>query len=185
MDKKVEICSNALLLLGHNPISSFEEPGAGALLAKNLYESTYRDFLSSTNWNFAKKYANLNRLAGTPEHPEYQYMFQLPTDYLRLDSTIPAVDYEIIGDKIYTNQPEIHVEYVYRSKEEFLPPYAIKALQLLMASTLAVPLTVDVAKAEYYNQQFEIQKIRAMSIDSQNDPADGWSEMPVLDVRFG
>lgn len=185
MEKKVEICSNALLFLGHNPISSFNEPGAGALLSKSLYESTYRDFLSSSNWNFAKKYSNLNRLTGTPDHPEYQYIFQLPVDYLRLDSTIPAIDYEIMEDKIYTNQPEVHVEYVYRVKEEYLPPYAIKALQFLMASTLAVPLTVDVAKAEYYNHQYEIQKVRAMSIDSQNDPSDGWTETPILDVRFG
>ena len=185
MEKKVEICSNALLLLGHTPISSFDEPGSGALLAKNLYESTYRDFLSSTNWNFSKKYGDLNRLTTSPEHPMYKYQFQIPVDFLRLDSSLPATAYEIIGDKIYTNQPEMHIEYVFRCKEEFLPPYAVKCMQLLMASTLSIPLTADTAKAQYYNQQYEIQKIRSMSIDSQNAPGDGWAELPVFDVRFG
>lgn len=185
MEKKIEICSVALQLLGHSPISSFEEPGAGALLSKNLYESTYRDFLSSTDWNFSKKYMHLNRISGETNHPNFKYMFQLPVDFLRLSKTVPVADYSIMEDKILTNEPDIFIEYSYRVKEEYLPAYAIKAMHYLMAATLSVPLTVDVKKAEYYTQQYQMQKITAMSIDAQNDPSEGWASTPILDVRFG
>lgn len=185
MQKKIEICSNALLFLGHNPISSFDEPGAGPLLCKNLYESTYKDFLSSTNWNFAKRFTKLNRLAERPEHPEYQYTYQLPNDFLRLDSTIPVQHFEIMEDKVYANSPTLEIEYAYMVREELLPAYAIKAMEILMASTLAVPLTRDSQMSQMYFNLYQRYLLKAGAIDSQNDPSTGFHSTPVLDVRFG
>ena len=44
---KVQLASNALILLGDEPISSFTEAGAGAQTASNLYETAYLSILSS------------------------------------------------------------------------------------------------------------------------------------------
>jgi len=37
MASDIDIASNALVLIGDNPINSFTEPGAGATAAANLY----------------------------------------------------------------------------------------------------------------------------------------------------
>lgn len=184
MTKKVEICSTALMLLGHKPISSLEEPGSGALLAKNLYDTTYLSFLSANNWNFAQKYIGLNRLAEEPLHPNYKYQFQLPQDYVRINTVRPISDYKIFEDKVYSNGQDLGLDYYYSVQEEMIPPYAVRCMEYLMASVLAIPLTVDNAKAELYTNLFQRQLIASMSIDAQGAPVDGWADTPIADVRF-
>ena len=75
----IQISSNALILLGHPPISSFEEPGAGAQGASNLYEQSYLNMLTVHRWRFATKKAQLSRLTEAPMNG-YSYQFQLPSD---------------------------------------------------------------------------------------------------------
>ena len=186
MEKKIEICSNALLLLGHRPISSFDEPGSGPLLSKNLWESTYRNFLSINTWSFSKKYSQLNRL---PEYenyptPNWKYQFQIPSDFIRIHTTVPNCNYEIFEDKIFSNNTDLGLEYFYMVREELLPPYAIRALEYNMASVLAIPLTVDSAKAELYASLFVQQLQVAMSTDAQSQPAKSFIDLPTVDVRY-
>jgi len=47
MTTKIEIASNALILLGDKPISSFSEQGAGPQAAANLYEPIYLNMATS------------------------------------------------------------------------------------------------------------------------------------------
>ena len=185
MTTKLQICSNALILLGHSPISSLDEPGAGALLAKNLYDSTYAAFLSSNNWSFNKKYLNLNRLSEEPAHPDFKYQFQLPSDYVRVSTTIPISDYEIFEERIYSNSLDLGIKYFYTVREEYLPSYAVRCMEYYMASILAVPLTVDAKKMEIYITLYKQQLMQAMSIDSQGAPQDGFASTPIADVRNG
>jgi len=184
MEKKIEICSNALLLLGHKPISSFDEPGAGALLAKQLWGSTYRNFLSINPWSFAKKYIILNRLVDKPSNPNWQYQFQLPYDLIRVNTTVPATDYDIFEDKLYSNNTELGLDYFYEIKEELLPPPAIKALEYNMAAVLATPLTLDATKLELYHKLYLQQLQTAMSTDAQGRPLPGFTSTPITDTRY-
>ncbi len=46
MASSIDIASNALILIGDSPISSFEDPGAGAQAASNLYLETKKRFNS-------------------------------------------------------------------------------------------------------------------------------------------
>ena len=186
MQKKIEICSNALLFLGHRPISSFEEPGSGALLAKNLWEPTYRNFLSINPWSFAKKYSGLNRLPESENYPtpNWKYQFQLPSDYIRVHTTVPVSNYELFEDKLYSNNADLGIEYFYMVREELLPPYAIRALEYNMASVLAIPLTVDAGKAELYAQLYDKQLQIAMSTDAQSQPAKSFVDLPTVNTRY-
>ena len=184
MTQQIKICSNALLLLGHNSISSFSQPGAGAKLSEALYPTTYADFLTVTSWNFNRKFANLNRLAEESDIPQYQYKYKLPHDYIRISTTIPMNDYMIVQDELHSNFPELQIEYFYLVDEAYLPPYAIKAMEFLMAAALAVPLTADTQKAQLYMSMATAQIQSAMQIDSQSAPQKGFMSTPVLDVRF-
>ena len=66
MATAVSICSNALLMLGDNPINSFDEsatPGGldRARIADNLWPSTRNSILRSHPWNCAIKRATALR----------------------------------------------------------------------------------------------------------------------------
>jgi len=78
----VSICSNALLMLGDTPISSFDGSTKVASLADALYDSTRDSILRVHPWNCAVKRVTLNPDAEAPAF-DFARQFTLPGDFLR------------------------------------------------------------------------------------------------------
>lgn len=178
----IEICSRALILLGHNPISSFDEAGAGATVANAMYESSLNSLLQSHRWNFTKKKASLNRLVAAPLN-EYSYQYQLPTDYLNIIKVSDNSDYEIYQDKIYSDQTSLDIDYVFRPDETQFPPLFTETLEFYLASKFAIPVTDSKTNAEvylgFYNQQIK----KAKAVDAQSVPAYQLNNTEYLAIR--
>jgi hypothetical protein len=170
MASKVEIASNAFLLLGGNTISSFTE-GTEGKIATALYEETYRDLLSNYRWRFATKKMRLSRLTEAPEN-EFDYQFQLPTDMLTLIKPLDRIDYEIYGDKLYANVTDVSIDFVYRVDEAMLPSYFTKTLEFFLASQFAIPLTDNTSRAEFYFNAYTAQLRVARNTDANQRPGD-------------
>lgn len=167
----IQMASNALVLLGHPPISSFNEPGAGARASSNLYESTYRDVLSGTRWRFATKKANLSRFSSAPLN-EYKYQYQLPSDFLYVIRVIDNSDYEIYQDRLYSDIPALSIDYIYRVDESYLPPYFAVLMEYQLAAKLAIPVTANSTRAALYDDMATRQLKKARYLDSSQRPAD-------------
>lgn len=178
----VGIASNALILLGHQPIASFTEPTAGAEVASNLFETTYQSLLVTHRWRFASKKATLSRLSAAPIN-EWNYQFQLPIDLLYLITVDGASDYEIYEDKLYCNSQTVIIDYTYNVAPDKLPAYYIKALEYHLASQFAIPVTGDIDKADLYHKMFFKQLKMAKYADSTQRPQDTFMDSPYTDVR--
>ena len=178
----VSLASNALVLLGHQSIASFTEETAGAQVAENLYEHSYKFLLSSHRWRFATTQKQLARLTASPE-AVYKYQFQLPTDIVYLIRPISIANYEIYNDKLYCNQETATIEYVYNIPEDFIPSYFAKAVEFYLAQQFAIPITGDIDKASYYGQQFNAQMLKAKGLDSSQRPSSGFTYNPYTDIR--
>jgi len=50
---KIDICAQALIMIGAQPITSFEDGTTEAIACANLYENTVRDQLSRYRWRFS------------------------------------------------------------------------------------------------------------------------------------
>lgn len=179
----IQISSNALILLGHPPISGFDEPGAGAQAASNLYEQSYLNMLTIHRWRFATKKVQLARLTATPLN-DFTYQFQLPSDLLYLIRKDVGFRYEIYEDKLYSNNLTEEIDYIYRVNEDALPPYFIKAFEFFMAAQLAIPVVGNSTRADYYSGLYEMQLKRAKYADSTQRPGDTFLQNPYVDVRF-
>lgn len=179
---KIQLSSNALILLGDQPISSFDDTGAGARSASNLYESAYLSILSSHRWNFATKKTTLSRLTAKPLN-EYLYQFQLPTDMVRLTSTYPVSNYKILEDKLYSDSQAVSIDYIYKVSEDKLPSYFIKAFEYYLAVQLAIPVTEDFNKMELMQRMYERESRNARYSDSQSAPAVPIQDDPYIRVR--
>jgi len=179
--------SNALLLIGDNPISSFDDPGAGAQAAANLYPQIKQRFLSYTPWSFALKQQRLNLLSEKPDSlTNWDSIYQLPTDLIRLWAIAPCADYSIIGDKLYTNSnTAILATYIYDVDDTALPVHAVKALEYMLASEFAISVTEDENKAQLYEQKGRDMMAQASTIDSQGRPQQAIIDSPFIDARFG
>lgn len=179
----VELASNALLLLGHDPISSFTESTAGAQVASNLFEHSYKAILTQHRWRFATKQAVLARLSTSPTSV-FTYQFQMPPDLLYLIRPVSVREYEVYEDKIYSNSTTMTIEYIYDIASDRLPSYYAKMLEFFLASQFAIPITGDIDKASFYGQQYEKALIRAKFADSSQRPNDAFIDNPYVDARY-
>jgi hypothetical protein len=118
-DTGVSICSDALILLGAKPISSFNDGTDEANSCDRLYPDVRDMMLMMYPWSFAYKKVQLAKLITTP-NSEWTYEYQLPGDRLGNPRAVfrtnqinerPTKSWEIIGDKLMTNEEEIFVDY--------------------------------------------------------------------------
>lgn len=186
MASDIDMASNALLLLGDSPISSFTEPGAGAQAAANLYQGTKERFLSYHPWSFALKEQVLSRLTQGPDiRTGYKYAYQLPTDMIRLWSVVEWDNYDLVGDKLYSNRTELLARYIYDVPESLIPAHAEKALTYLLAAEFAISVTEDEGKSQIYTQKANQMMAQASTIDSQGRPQIGIISSPFVEARRG
>ena len=165
----ISICSNALVLLGHSSISSFDEEGTGAEVANNFYESVYKAKLAEYPWNFATKQIVLSRLTKVPLN-RWKYMYQLPTDHIRILTTYPHSNYEILEDKIYSDNDCLELDYIYRVDESFLTPLFRESLELYLAAKWAIPVTENATNAGIYLDMHLKTLKKAKAVDSLEKP---------------
>lgn len=180
MAQKIEIISNAMILIGANPISDLSE-GTEGLVASSLYENTYRGLLASHSWRFCTKKAQLAKLSSAPLN-EFKYQYQLPSDIITVVKVQDNTDYEIYGDKLYSDQEEVYIDYRYRVTETLLPDYYTLTLQFLLAAQFAIPITDNSQRAQTYQQLYEDQLRRSKNIDSSSRPQDPIADDPLTGI---
>ena len=184
MPTNIDIASNALLLIGDNPISSFDDPGAGAEVAANIYPQTYQAVLSEHPWTFSMKEQQLSKLSQGPDAlTNYKNAFIVPTDLIRLWAIFPISQYLIVGQSLYSNSEELLARYVFKQEETLLPPHFVKALEYRLASEFAVSVTESVSMSESFGKKYTLALARAKNIDSQGQPQVPIIDSPFTDVR--
>ena len=182
LTSKIQLISNALVLLGGTPIASLTDGTTGATLGANLFENTYIALLQNHRWRFAVKTQQLSRLTATP-NTDYQYAFAMPNDFKYAVKGSSNM-YEVYDSEIHCNDREFKLEYVRRVDEDALPAYFSKALEYELASIFAIPLTGDINKADYYKREFTDAIRKAKFADSTQYPEVAVEHSPYTDVRY-
>ncbi len=185
MPSDIDIASNALLLIGDEPISSFSDEGAGATVAANIYETTYQHVLSQHPWSFALKEQLLNQLSEQPNTlTGFKFAYQLPPDLIRIWAIMPFSNYTLVGSLLYSNENELLARYVFQPEETALPAQFVKSLEYKLASEFAISVTEDNAMAELYEKKYLLAVAQARSVDSQGRPQVPIIDSPFVDVRL-
>lgn len=157
-DSALSICSDSLLMLGANPITSFNEGTDSANICDRLYADIRDQALTIYPWSFSFKKVKLSRLITTPT-TEYKYEYQLPGDRIAPPRRVfassspgsPTVNtYRIQQDKLLTDLEEVWIDYQYSVGEFEMPVYFVQLLKYLMAWHLALPITDQADKAQYW-----------------------------------
>ena len=157
-DSALSICSDALLLLGAAPISSFNEGTDEANVCDRLYSDIKNTTLQVYPWSFSFKKVALARTTATPVN-EWTYEYQLPSDRLGPPRAVfnssqagarPITSWEIYGDKILTDQTIVVIDYQTTIPESSMPTWFVQLLKYQMAWHLAEPITDQVSKTDYW-----------------------------------
>lgn len=200
-DTSLSICSDALLMLGANPISSFTEGTDEANICNSLYPDIKNKTLATYPWSFSFKKVQLSRLITTPT-TEYKYQYALPSDMIGTPRAIftsnqagayPQRNYRLMGGKLLTDYEEVYVDYQYAVEEYEMPHYFVQNMKYQLTWHLAMPITDQVEKTDYWrtvaqgtpgeNGRGGYMR-QAMNIDGQGQPTNAFQDFSLIDVRY-
>ncbi len=168
----LDIANRALILVGANTISSFDEDSEEGRVSNSMYEDMIRTLLISSRWRFATKQATLNLLSDTPQG-RYTRKYQLPSDYLMLHAITVndlVIEYNVYEDEVYADTSEADVliaDYTFRTAEANFPSYFIMLAEYRLATILATALARDEQMASLFDVQTARLAQQAKTLDSQ------------------
>lgn len=158
-DTDISICNGALGRLGVSSIADFTSSDK-ALICGALYPKFATTLLSIYPWRFALKKSGALTQTTTPDNA-YSYAYLVPSDFLTLKnaynnsdaSAIPLSNgYEIFGADILTDETALYIDYVYNIDEDNWPDWYQNFVMTALASVLAVPITEDEKKEDFYRK---------------------------------
>lgn len=171
-NSSIDIASRALVLIGSEPITSFDTASTEALVASNMYEDTVRATLSSARWRFATEQAVLNQLTDVPTG-RFDIAHQLPSDLLVLHGVTTndrLIEYTVYGDKVFsdsTTQDTLIADYTYRATEDTWPSYFSLAVEYALASIFATSIARDDGLMQVMEAKGSQLMAKARNLDSQ------------------
>jgi len=188
MTTKLAVINLSLVYLGNPVVASLNiaDPVINAMSL--IYDNEKANLLSWHPWRFATKWADLALVSPQPDpvpNPKYQYVYELPYDYIQAYDTYYWQDYQIVGRQVLTNQnPPWRWGYIYDIPESNYPQYFVSALSHILASKSATLLTENAEIAKYWQQQADIQSMRAQNRDATAVPAVSIRDNPLLANHF-
>lgn len=184
----IELCSNALVKLGAEGISSFDDGSAEARIASRLYPLTRDALLSTHPWSFAMRQAVLARLAAAPT-TTFAYAYQLPNDYLKAISAGgegrgSGLVFQIVNRQLHTDAEAPALTYVFRPSEGDFPAYFSAALVARLAAEFCLPLTENSSRAERLSRLADAELKVAKLVDSQQDTPPRVEDFTLIRARL-
>lgn len=185
---KVQIISNALLQLGHKPISSLIDGDQMVVAAEAAYDLKLPSVLSMGNWRFAVQIQVLDLLVeDLPPEVPWKAVYLLPAGYLKTIRLYPNIYvWDIYKDnKIYAyyNGP-LAMEYVFQPDVSRLPAHFVDYFTYEISAYLAL---TNAQKTEYFSvlesKRIQMQAM-ANAIETQNRPQFSQVNIPVLNQRY-
>lgn len=186
MASKVSICSNALLMLGAQPIASLNDGTDRARLAANLYQAERKAFMRSHNWGCLTVRVNLAPMAEAPSFG-YSAQFQLPGDCLRLldvGQEGETLTYRVERKRVLHNGTVLPVRYIADLDEGEWDDAMVHAMEMRMAALFAYPITASASLAADLAQKAKDALREAKTTDGQEDDTQAIDDSPMLNSRY-
>ena len=183
---KIQVCSNALILLGQSTIASFSENSDRATAFSNLWDNSRQAVLRSHPWNCAIKRAALAPDADAPAF-DWTYQFTLPGDCLRVLSSgregeVP--EYRLEGRKILIDDNPAYLRYIYDNEDvASWDAQLVECMTRYMAFSMAYALTKSTSLRDSVYQEFTLLLKKAKAVDGQEDTPDEVGDFPFLAAR--
>jgi len=198
MPSVVDICNEAMDLLGAATITSLTENSKEARLCNRRYETVRDAVLRAHPWNSAITRTTLPQDSDAPAFG-FTYQYTLPTNpyCLRVlsfwnsnvDSEIAAYDsqvmYKIEGRKILSNEGTCKITYVARVTDtEQFDPLLSNTIAHRLASETAYAITGSNSVAQQMFQLYESRLREARSMDAMEGMPDKIISDDYINIRF-
>lgn len=183
----IDLCSRALIKIGANSITSFDDGSAEAQVAASIYPIIRDGMLSVHPWNFAIAQRALGNLV-EPPLADYSRAFELPEDCVRvLSAGITGrgrgLAYRIQRRRICVDADEVVLTYIFRADESDFPPFFNLALVARLAAEFCIPLTDSTSRWTSLYKIAEEELRRAKLTDAQEDTPPRFEDFTLTEDR--
>jgi hypothetical protein len=184
----VSICSNALLMLGAQPINAFTEATDRARAASNLWPAVRDYVLRRHPWNCAIKRVVLSPDTAAPEF-DWAYQYTLPSDYLRMLSVGEAgaeAEFSIESGKLLCDDNPALLRYVWRNENTgSWDDMLVWGATVSMKAVLAYPITKSASMEQLVEAALKDVLRQARAVDGQDGTPETFGDSPLLAARMG
>lgn len=152
MASTTELCNEALILIGQEPVMTLDDTSKQARLCKRLYNSVVEALLRQYPWTFAIRRAILSRDLEVPVFG-FKYQYTIPADCLRIvDMRSTDCKYDVFQPwevavekgKILTDYSIVYLRYVSSIEDPNLFDTQFReVLAYTLAGKLCQALTAD------------------------------------------
>jgi hypothetical protein len=180
---KVQIISFALSLLGRKPIISLENQNDITSAAEQAFDFLVPVILSTGQWRFATKIQQLSKLVTTPVVDDWTFIFEIPSDYLKLIRLYPhTYAFEIYEDRhLYSNvDGPLYIEYVFEPSIFRFPAYFNNYLAYRIAENLALSNAQTVSFSQKLSTDMGVAMAVGLAADAQNRPETPMQSQPII-----
>lgn len=178
----IEICSNALVLLGDEAISSFEDGTTGSIVAGQLYRVGRDQAMGKRQWHFTKHQAQLSRILTVP-NARWDAAYTLPVDCDRVKAVLVndvSIPFDIHDARyVLCNASEsdvVYLEYFRTNDPAYWPIYFRVYVEAVLASIFAIPVTGRDELSKLWSNNAQALYLDARQADGGGRTAD---RMPI------
>ena len=173
-----EVCSRAAVLVGLEPITSFNDTDRDEVVAAaTLYETVVANCLTAYPWRFASGEMILERATDDPldryenawHYPQLDNGRALQLEMI-CQNDLP-IRYDIVKNLIYSSadgDTDTVAHYQYRVEEAYWLPQFTLYVIYEMAATFADSITRNAKQISAFQQKAEVQFRRAKTRDAQS-----------------
>ena len=183
MASKIDLISNALILIGDVSINDLVGNDRRKVIARNLYDNVVQNELTKHRWGFSRKKAQLSLILAAPID-QWSKAYELPADMLTLIGLSPRIDYQVYGSQVYCNYSQaLYCDYIYNSPESEWPVYFSKMIEYALARDFSTSLRDSTATRAEMAAEYENASRMARFTDSQQHPQTPIQSRPLIEVR--
>jgi hypothetical protein len=173
---QLQICSDALVLVGDEPITTFESDEARSVAAARRYPVLVREHLAWT-WGFNRRLARLARIeAAMPEGALFTARYAMPVDMLLVIA--PQIggmncEWELVDGELHvdaTADQVVTLRYHGISDERTWSPRFVSALEMFLAADFALSLREEENLSGYWLKRAEVKIREARQADRTQEP---------------
>ena len=175
------IANRALNLVGETSIQDFTGSGETTQNINIQLPSVVQQVLSYYPFRCARKRATLAPVLDAPVY-EYQYAYQLPSDFVSLVKVNTSKEFSFEADKILCDDSELQITYIALPETPIsLMPIIQEAITVLLAYNISKISTVNEGLTQRLYQEYQLLVASAKQNDDQGasqdlDGEEWWTE---------
>lgn len=117
---KLTVFNMALAELQQEPVGDVNDTGFNASILRLYYDSALDSALKASSWDFATKYVQLTLQSEADNITPFQYLYQLPADFLEFQELYDAygnqVTYQNTYEGLRAKSKPVYLRYTFRNE---------------------------------------------------------------------